>query len=162
MSNGQTKEIRDGWDKLKIIADVLSKLFIPIVVIVLPWFWSMYQLNLQKKQHEANIEEKAVDNFYKDIGSENPAQQNLAVGALKMVNPELAVKLTGNLTGLNAERKLDLAKSIVADSTQPLAVREEANHILMNVREDVTQPLEIRNRADEIIQRKPISSMPEK
>ena len=159
MSNGQTKETRDGWDKLKIIAEVLSKLFIPIVVIVLPWFWSMYQLNLQKKQHEANIEEKAVDNFYKDIGSNNPAQQNLAVGVLKMVNPELAVKLTGNLTGLNADRKLDLAKSIVNDTTQPLAVRAEANHILMNVSGDETQPSDIRNRADEIIQRKPMRSI---
>ena len=162
MSNGQTTQTRDGWDKLKIIVEALSKLFIPIVVIVLPWLWSMYQLNLQKKQHEANIEEKAVENFYKDIGSENPEQQNLAVGALKMVNPELAVKLAGNLSGLKAERKLELAKSIVTDTTQSIEVRAEANHILMNVKEDATQPLEIRDRADEIIQRKSIRSMPEK
>ncbi len=155
MSNGQTPQTRDGWDKLKIIADVLSKLFIPIVVIVLPWFWSMYQLNLQTKQHEANIEEKAVDNFYKDIGSENPAQQNLAVGALKMVKPELGVKLAGNLTGLETNRRLDLANSIVTDEAQSEEVKTETKRIVEELAEDERQPPHIREKAIEIIQRKP-------
>lgn len=158
MSNGSNGKKRDFLGILVVIADIIGKLFMPILVIVLP----LYLSNNQKQLHEAKIEEAAVENFYNNISSDNPEQQNLAVGALKMVKPELAVKLAGNLTGLETNRRLDLAKSIVSDTTQPLTVRAEANHILMNVREDVTQPLEIRDRADEIIQRKPISSMPEK
>lgn len=158
MSNGSNGKKRDFLGILVVIADIIGKLFMPILVIVIP----LYLSNNQKQQHEAKIEEAAVENFYNNISSDNPEQQNLAVGALKMVKPELAVKLAGNLTGLETNRRLDLAKSIVSDTTQPLTVRAEANHILMNVREDVTQPLEIRDRADEIIQRKPIRSIPDK
>lgn len=151
MSNGNTGKARDIWGKLQVIADIIGKLFIPILVIVIP----LSIANTQKKQHEAQIEEAAVENFYKNISSDNPEQQNLAVGALKMVKPELGVKLAGNLTGLETNRRLDLANSIVTDEAQSEEVKTETKRIVEELAKDERQPPAIREKAIEIIQQKP-------
>lgn len=156
MGNETTGTKKDGWEKWQIIAGVVGQLIIPIIVAALAWYLPYYQ----ERQKEVNVELKAMDIFYKDIGSSDSTQQNLAASTLKMVKSDFAVKLTRSLSGLNAGRKLDLTKSIVSDTTQPLAVRVEAKRILSNVVEDVTQPSNVRSRAADIIQRIPTRSIP--
>lgn len=156
MGNETTETKRDGWEKWQIIAGVVGQLIIPIIVAALAWYLPYYQ----DRQKEVNVELKAMDIFYKDIGSSDSTQQNTAAGVLKMVKPDFAAKLTKTLSGLNTESKLSLTKAIVNDSTQPSAVRVEAKRILSNVAEDKTQPSSIRSRAVDIIQRIPTRSIP--
>ncbi|MFB0509326.1 MAG: hypothetical protein ACETVX_02420 [bacterium] len=162
MNSEKANPTRDTWAKLQILSEIFGKLFIPVVVIVLPWLWTMYQSNLQKRQQEAIIEQKALDIFYKDMSSGNPMQQNLAVGLLKMVKPDFAVRLSGVINELHPERRLDLVKSIITDEAQSDMVRTEAKRIINNLANDTTQSPEIRNEADRVKNTplKPIGAQP--
>jgi len=151
MGNETTETKRDGWEKWQIIAGVVGQLIIPIIVAALAWYLPYYQ----DRQKEVNVELKAMDIFYKDIGSSDSTQQNTAAGVLKMVKPDFAAKLTKTLSGLNTESKLSLSKAIVTDSTQPSAVRIEAHRVLTNLSTDKTQQPSVRIRASDIIRTAP-------
>jgi competence protein ComGF len=97
MSNGTTDTKKDRWDKWSAVAEIIGQLLIPIIAVFLAWYLPYYQ----DRQKEINVELKAMDIFYKDIGSSDSTQQNTAAGILKMVKPNFAAKLIKTLSGVN-------------------------------------------------------------
>lgn len=137
MTKGKINSSKDPWDKAQIIADILGKLLIPIAIvilsIILPRYWSSHQDDLIRKERETNIELKTLEIFYRDITSKDPNQQKVALSMLKILKPDLAVKVMSALGYLTPEKGLELSGAIATDQSQREYIRSEAERVRFNL-----------------------------
>jgi hypothetical protein len=69
---------RDGWSKVEVVSKIISALFLPIVLLLLGYWFSTQQKELDNLRNQAENSASRLTTMLRHLSSENPKERELA------------------------------------------------------------------------------------